>query len=265
MQNAQRCTTLRCWPASIASCCMTARRCATSTSCRIRANAPQSSLGYMMGRVGNERGDGRTGWYLRGDELLFEPFVADLQEADRASASRSAWPRRAFALVHLLEAMDARGICAFGFHAGRASWRRAGSKDAFAAIDRERALRPNLRPLRHRQARQIVAEYGMTELTSQYYDESGRADRERDARPRLRGCARASSDPIARRSPTGTSGRCYTSIWRTVRPAWRFRPRILALRLDDGVRADRARDRGRRCAAVRSTPRICALRSSRLC
>src|SRR5580692_1600923 len=38
------------------------------------AERPQSSLGYMMARVSAQRGDGQTGWYLRGDDLLFEAF-----------------------------------------------------------------------------------------------------------------------------------------------------------------------------------------------
>jgi hypothetical protein len=36
--------------------------------------SPHSSLGYMMRRVAEERGDGKSGWYLRDGELLFETF-----------------------------------------------------------------------------------------------------------------------------------------------------------------------------------------------
>ena len=43
--------------------------------------APHSSLGYMMKRVAEKRGDGKTGWYLRDGDLLFEAFKGDLRLA----------------------------------------------------------------------------------------------------------------------------------------------------------------------------------------
>ena len=41
----------------------------------------------MMARVSERRGDGRTGWYLRGDELLFEAFAGRSLRRDRRTSA----------------------------------------------------------------------------------------------------------------------------------------------------------------------------------
>lgn len=126
-----------------------------------------SSLGYMMAKVARERGDGRTGWYLEGDGLRVEALVRDLARAyDDGAAVCIAGT--AFAFVALLDALseDARAlrtrpgsrIMETGGFKGRT--RRVERTDLYAALSRRFEL-----PLDR-----IVAEYGMTELTSQYYD-----------------------------------------------------------------------------------------------
>jgi len=131
------------------------------------AERKNSSLGYMMARVAGRRGDGRTGWYLRGDELLFEAFVRDL-----ASTTDERQPvciaSTAFALVNLLDAMNERGM-RFILPPGSRIMETGGFKGRTRVVDRE-ALYAGVAERFGVDASAIVAEYGMTELTSQYYD-----------------------------------------------------------------------------------------------
>jgi hypothetical protein len=135
--------------------------------------SPHSSLGYMMARVAQTRGDGKTGWYLRDGRLLFDALWNDLQEAV-AQERPVCLAATAFALVHFLEAMEAANlrvrlpyrsrVMETGGFKGRTRdvpredlYRRAGDRLGIAG-------------------EQIVAEYGMTELTSQHYDILPRRD-----------------------------------------------------------------------------------------
>ncbi len=131
-------------------------------------HAPHSSLGYMLGVVSERRGSGSAGWYLRGDTLDVASFVDDM-----SSASGENTPvcitATAFALVHLLDAMDAQGshftlpngsrVVETGGFKGRS--RTVGRTELYGRIAERFCIPP----------RSIVAEYGMTELTSQYYDD----------------------------------------------------------------------------------------------
>ena len=73
------------------------------------AERPQSSLGYMMARVSEARGDARTGWYVRDDALAFEQFLGDLRSAVAESAPVCI-AATAFALSHALDAFEQRAI-----------------------------------------------------------------------------------------------------------------------------------------------------------
>ncbi len=127
-----------------------------------------SSLGYMMARISHERGDGRTGWYLRGDELLFAPLADALAQAIEAR-NAVCLTATAFALVHLLDAMAEHGlrvalppnslVIETGGFKGRS--RVVDRGDLYARVSDAFAVGADA----------IVAEYGMTELTSQYYDD----------------------------------------------------------------------------------------------
>jgi Acyl-protein synthetase, LuxE len=128
---------------------------------------PHSSLGYMMDVVARERGDGNTGWYLHGDELDVDGFLRNAQRAiDEGAAVCVA--TTAFALVALLDALGERGI-PLALPAGSRVMETGGFKGRSriverAALYREASARLGI-PIEA-----IVAEYGMTELTSQYYD-----------------------------------------------------------------------------------------------
>jgi hypothetical protein len=131
------------------------------------AEHERSSLGYMMARVAEARGDGRTRWYLRDDELLAGEFEADLATAI-AARQPVCIAATAFALVNLLDAMDAHGS-RFVLPSGSRIMETGGFKGRTREIDRE-DLHAKLRDRFTLSDRAIIAEYGMTELTSQYYD-----------------------------------------------------------------------------------------------
>jgi hypothetical protein len=128
---------------------------------------PHSSLGHMMGVVARERGDGRSGWYLRGDDLDAAAFVRD---AERAIADGAAVcvATTAFALVALLDVLAERGR-ALALPAGSRVMETGGFKGRTRVVERA-ALYAQASERLGVPADAIVAEYGMTELSSQYYD-----------------------------------------------------------------------------------------------
>jgi hypothetical protein len=121
----------------------------------------------MMNRVGDERGDGRSGWYLRGDDLLFDRFETELREAIRGNRGVCI-ASTAFALVRLLDEMDRRGIC-FALPRGSRVMETGGFKGRTRTVARDELYARIVAGFALANDA-IVAEYGMTELTSQYYD-----------------------------------------------------------------------------------------------
>lgn len=129
--------------------------------------APHSSLAFMMDRVAAARGDGRDERFIDGDTLDAEAFLRALDAAvsDNAPVCIAA---TAFALVAALDAIDARGrrcvlpsgsrVMETGGFKGRT--RVVERAELYAAAGERFGI-----PLSA-----IVAEYGMTELSSQYYD-----------------------------------------------------------------------------------------------
>lgn len=126
-----------------------------------------SSLGYMMQRVVERRGDGRGDNYLdeNGDVLDGERFVSDMQRA-REEGVPVCVAGTAFAFVALIDALEGRKLHAA---AGSRIMETGGFKGRSRRIARDdlyRTLSASLGVPLDR----VVAEYGMTELTSQYYD-----------------------------------------------------------------------------------------------
>jgi hypothetical protein len=134
------------------------------------AEGPRSSLGYMLARVAELRGDEQTGWYLSGEELRIDVFLADAQAAVEARRPVCV-AATAFALLHCFDAMDAAGlrlalpegsrVVYTGGFKGRS--RSIGAEELRAAICEHFGL----------PVAAVFAEYGMTELTSQYYASGG--------------------------------------------------------------------------------------------
>ncbi|MEO6913718.1 MAG: hypothetical protein ABI182_06855 [Candidatus Baltobacteraceae bacterium] len=128
---------------------------------------PNSSLGYMMGRVSALRGDSQTGWYVRGEELLIEALVIDLRAActDRRPVCIAG---TAFALVDVLDYLALHDL-QFELPSGSRIMETGGFKGRSRVVERG-ALYDALKRRLGVPDKAIVAEYGMTELTSQYYD-----------------------------------------------------------------------------------------------
>jgi hypothetical protein len=133
---------------------------------------PHSSLGYMMARVSAMRGDGNTGWYVRGDDLLMQEFISDIGNA--VSAGRPVCiAATAFALVHVLDAMEL-GRLKFALPPGSRIMETGGFKGRTRTVRRDE-LYAGLCQAFGLEPEAIVSEYGMCELLSQYYARAGGA------------------------------------------------------------------------------------------
>lgn len=131
------------------------------------ADRPDSSLGYMMATVSARFGTAETGWYVRGEALFLDAFLADVADAVER-AQPVCISTTAFALVHVLDAMRERGIT-FALPHGSRMMETGGFKGRARVVDRGELYAAAARAFGIAE-RTIVAEYGMTELTSQYYD-----------------------------------------------------------------------------------------------
>jgi Acyl-protein synthetase, LuxE len=131
------------------------------------AERPQSSLGHMMRTVAQERGVGDAGWYIAGDVLLVDAVVTDMR-ADIAAGQPVCLTATAFALANLLDELERRDIL-LPLPAGSRLIETGGFKGRTRSIAREelyaRACRTFAMP-----HSALHSEYGMTELSSQYYD-----------------------------------------------------------------------------------------------
>lgn len=128
---------------------------------------PHSSLGYMMATLARERGDGREGWYLREDRLLTDGLVADVARA-HADGIPVCLATTAFALVALLDDLDATAR-ALPLPPGSRVMETGGFKGRTRVVARDE-LYARAATAFGIDASSIAAEYGMTELSSQYYD-----------------------------------------------------------------------------------------------
>jgi hypothetical protein len=132
------------------------------------AQHPHSSLGYMVGRVSMERGDRATSWYIEGDGLNIDAFLGDLEAAvehDRPVCLTAT----AFALVHLMDALKERKRY-FALPNGSRLMETGGFKGRSRFVEREELYFRVAERLGMTRS-VMIAEYGMTELCSQYYDD----------------------------------------------------------------------------------------------
>ncbi len=146
------------------------------------AQHPTSSLGYMMARASARFGDGETAWYLDAGALDVGAEAVDVEQAiERDQPICIA--TTAFALVHLLDALAHRRY--YALPAGSRVMETGGFKGRSRVVERgDLYARTAERFGLSRGA--IVAEYGMTELTSQYYDDVLLRSRDDDADADLR-------------------------------------------------------------------------------
>ena len=162
---------------------------------------PQSSLGYMMRKVAQTYGDGHECWYLDGDVLHIDAFIADARSASLEEAAICI-AGTAFAFVQLLDALEERGISSLPLPSGSRIMETGGFKGRTRVVKRSE-LYANLQSMFEIASHRIVAEYGMTELTSQYYDATFGDVRTKKSPPWLRPRV---VGPDNRTLPTGTVG-----------------------------------------------------------
>jgi hypothetical protein len=165
---------------------------------------PHSSLGFMLATVARERGDGRGGWFLHGDELDVDRFVHDVGQAGDDCAAVCV-ATTVFALVALIDAL-AEGGRDLALPPGSRIMETGGFKGRTRVVERTALYTEASARLRVPLA-SIVAEYGMTELSSQYYDGPSSRDRleprVKVAPPWLRAIV---VDPEGRTCPNGVIG-----------------------------------------------------------
>lgn len=147
---------------------------------------PESSLGYMGDRVRRFFGRGKAFYALDRGGLKAEALTRQLKRAERAGRPVLIFTTT-FALADVLEHLDARGL-RIRMPQGSRILETGGYKGR-----RTEVARPELVRRVHEQlgipAVRVVNEYGMTELTSQFYDRSlvtGRATSVKGIAPWMR-------------------------------------------------------------------------------
>ena len=139
--------------------------------------APHSSLSHMMGVVIKEFGAAESTYYVESDTLCVGRLVHDIREAQRAHKPVFLLGT-AFAFAHMFDHCanekikfelpeDSRAMETGGFK-GRS--REVSKSEMYAAFERFLGIPPA----------RVVNEYGMTELSTQFYDETLRIDRQTD-------------------------------------------------------------------------------------
>jgi len=128
---------------------------------------PHSSLGYMMGHVAVLRGDGKAAYFLEDDRVDVAGFAKAL-DAACALAQPVCIAGTAFALAALLDELE-RDARTFAAPAGSRLMETGGFKGRARVVERAE-LYARLTAALGIATEAIVAEYGMTELVSQYYD-----------------------------------------------------------------------------------------------
>ncbi len=132
---------------------------------------PHSSLGYMMRRVAEHFGDGDAAWCIEGDRLEADRAVRAIRRAqfDGVAVCIAA---TSFALMAFLEELSRRDLGLIRLPPGSLIVPTGGFKGRTRVVSRDELYeRVCERFGIGRNA--IVAEYGMAELSSQYYEDEG--------------------------------------------------------------------------------------------
>jgi len=164
---------------------------------------PHSSLGYMMGHVSVLRGEGNAAYFLDDERVDIDGFARALERAV-ADHQPVCIAGTAFAFVALLDALETP-VRTFVAPAGSRIMETGGFKGRARVVERAE-LYSRLESTLGIAAPSIVAEYGMTELLSQYYDAPDSRTREQRikvAPPWLRTLV---VDPNGHELPPGETG-----------------------------------------------------------
>lgn len=131
--------------------------------------APRSSLSHMMETLRGEIGNDTSGFFMSAGRLDFESLVQSI-EAVAGSQSRVIVAGTGFGLVHLLDELDKQNF-SLALPAGSRIMETGGFKGRSREIPRK-IFYPQLAAAFNIPLHCIVNEYGMTELSSQFYDVS---------------------------------------------------------------------------------------------
>jgi hypothetical protein len=132
------------------------------------AELPDSSLSHMIGEVMRDFGASGSGWFVTAEGGIDHAGLADALRAAGAEGAPVCIPGTAFAFVHWLDALSAAGE-RFGLPRGSRVMDTGGFKgrsrevtraELYEAIEDGLGIAPEW----------CVNEYGMTELSSQFYD-----------------------------------------------------------------------------------------------
>jgi hypothetical protein len=132
------------------------------------ADLPDSSLSHMVGEVMRDFGAEGSGWFVSADGGIAHAGLSAALRAAEAEGTPVCIPGTAFAFVHWLDALGAGGerfrlpegsrVMDTGGFKGRA--REVTREELYAAIHDRLGIAPAW----------CVNEYGMTEMSSQFYD-----------------------------------------------------------------------------------------------
>jgi hypothetical protein len=129
---------------------------------------PDSSLSTMVGIAMAELGAAGSAWFADGERVDFAGFERALRGAE-AEGRPVLVLGTAFAFVHWLDGLAARGAAAFRLPPGSRVLETGGFKGRSRSVPREE-LYGSLSETLGIGPEWIVNEYGMTELLSQYYE-----------------------------------------------------------------------------------------------
>ena len=141
--------------------------------------APHSSLSHMMGVVTREFGTENSEFYVEDGVLHVERVVRDLSEAQLAHRPVFLLGT-AFAFVHLLDHLTRQGL-KFEMAGGSRVMETGGFKGRSREMPKAELYGLIERLIGVPKAR-IVNEYGMTELSTQFYDDSLRVNHQTDCK-----------------------------------------------------------------------------------
>jgi hypothetical protein len=132
------------------------------------AELPDSSLSHMVGEVMRDFGAPGSGWFVSADGGIAHDALSDALRAAEAAGTPVCIPGTAFAFVHWLDALRAAGerfrlpegsrVMDTGGFKGRS--REVTREELYAAVGDRLRIAPAW----------CVNEYGMTEMSSQFYD-----------------------------------------------------------------------------------------------
>jgi len=163
---------------------------------------PRSSLSYMMDRVAKAFCEQKHSWYVDHEVLQAARFIEDVRQA-RKTGMPLGIAGTAFAFVNLLDELaHTEEQPALPLPSGSRIMETGGFKGRARIIERAR-LYEQLADVFSLPPDRIVGEYGMTELSSQYYDYSFDEPRTKDSPPWLRSYA---VDEHGERIPPGVVG-----------------------------------------------------------